>query len=208
MPTKGRGTTPAAATATSMVQGEDLGEIGGLSLDSSPVKPSSSAQTRSSSSEPSSGSGQGNGLPMFIQQEDMEDLDDDDDEEGGKKGKKGGIPNPGRRKIEIEYIEDKASAKDAAAQRKYTNTTSQSKRHITFSKRKAGIMKKVWPPPRCLSIDVVDLGDTLHRRTSSQRSLEPKYYCWSSQRPGSSTPTPQTSFSRSSPQRKARLSSR
>lgn len=106
MPSKGSSrATPAVAAA----QGEDLGEIGGLSLDSSPVKPSSSAQTRSSSSEPSSGSN-GNGLPMFIQQEDMEDLDDDDDEEGGKKGKKGGIPNPGRRKIEIEYIEDKASS--------------------------------------------------------------------------------------------------
>ena len=38
----------------------------------------------------------------------------------------GGERRPGRRKITIEYIEDK------------------SKRHITFSKRKSGIMKKVW----------------------------------------------------------------
>ena len=132
--------------------GEDLGEIGGLSLDSSPVKPSSSAQsqTRSSSSEPSSGSGQGSssnnggGLPLFIQQEDMEDLDDDDDEEGGKKGKKGGIPNPGRRKIEIEYIEDKVRLESDMHRCIQAHATLQSKRHITFSKRKAGIMKKVW----------------------------------------------------------------
>lgn len=41
--------------------------------------------------------------------------DDDDDEKGGRE----------RRKIEIKFIQDK------------------SRRHITFSKRKAGIMKKV-----------------------------------------------------------------
>jgi SRF-type transcription factor (DNA-binding and dimerisation domain) len=46
------------------------------------------------------------------------DDDDDDDEKGGRE----------RRKIEIKFIQDK------------------SRRHITFSKRKAGIMKKV----RCL----------------------------------------------------------
>lgn len=55
---------------------------------------------------------------MFVQEEnDLEGLvdDDEDEDEGGaggtggtarKGGKKGGI-NPGRRKIEIEYIEDK-----------------------------------------------------------------------------------------------------
>jgi hypothetical protein len=43
------------------------------------------------------------------------DDDDDDDEKGGRE----------RRKIEIKFITDK------------------SRRHITFSKRKAGIMKKV-----------------------------------------------------------------
>lgn len=42
------------------------------------------------------------------------DDDDDDDEKGGRE----------RRKIEIKFIQDK------------------SRRHITFSKRKAGIMKK------------------------------------------------------------------
>lgn len=46
--------------------------------------------------------------------------DDDDDEEKPKSDKKAG-----RRKIKIEFIQDK------------------SRRHITFSKRKAGIMKKV-----------------------------------------------------------------
>ena len=49
--------------------------------------------------------------------------DEDDDEEGQPKDKKG------RRKIKIEFIIEK------------------SRRHITFSKRKAGIMKKV-PPTR------------------------------------------------------------
>ncbi|KAK3073389.1 transcription factor of the MADS box [Teratosphaeriaceae sp. CCFEE 6253] len=45
--------------------------------------------------------------------------DDDDDEEDGKGGRE-------RRKIEIKFIQDK------------------SRRHITFSKRKAGIMKKAY----------------------------------------------------------------
>lgn len=44
--------------------------------------------------------------------------DDDDDDEDSKPGRE-------RRKIEIKFIQDK------------------SRRHITFSKRKAGIMKKV-----------------------------------------------------------------
>lgn len=54
--------------------------------------------------------------------------DDDDDEKGGRE----------RRKIEIKFITDK------------------SRRHITFSKRKAGIMKKVRRPivqiPACLPL--------------------------------------------------------
>lgn len=83
---------------------EEIADLQGLSLNSSPVKPSSSSG-RASSSEPSSG----HNMPMFVQQEDLEGLeDDDDDEDGMRKGKKG-IPNPGRRKIEIEYIEDKVS---------------------------------------------------------------------------------------------------
>jgi hypothetical protein len=60
---------------------------------------------------------------QFIQdQEANDDGDEDEDEEGdGKKSDK----KAGRRKIKIEFIQDK------------------SRRHITFSKRKAGIMKKV-----------------------------------------------------------------
>ena len=53
--------------------------------------------------------------------------DDDDDDDKPKSDKKAG-----RRKIKIEFIQDK------------------SRRHITFSKRKAGIMKKVSLPfPPC-----------------------------------------------------------
>lgn len=56
------------------------------------------------------------------------DDDDDDDEKGGRE----------RRKIEIKFIADK------------------SRRHITFSKRKAGIMKKVSttrPSARLTAVD-------------------------------------------------------
>jgi MADS-box transcription factor len=67
------------------------------------------------------------GLPpvgdnAFIQDNDAVDSggDEDEEEEGRPKDKKAG-----RRKIKIEFIQDK------------------SRRHITFSKRKAGIMKKV-----------------------------------------------------------------
>lgn len=61
---------------------------------------------------------------QFIQdQEANDDGDDDDEDEGdGKKSDK----KAGRRKIKIEFIQDK------------------SRRHITFSKRKAGIMKKAY----------------------------------------------------------------
>ena len=48
----------------------------------------------------------------------VEEEEDDDDDEGEQK-------KPGRRKISIQFISDK------------------SKRHITFSKRKAGVIKKV-----------------------------------------------------------------
>lgn len=50
-----------------------------------------------------------------------DDDDDDDDERPAT-----GVKKAGRRKINIEFIEDK------------------SRRHITFSKRKAGIMKKAY----------------------------------------------------------------
>ncbi|KAG0143334.1 hypothetical protein CROQUDRAFT_673028 [Cronartium quercuum f. sp. fusiforme G11] len=54
---------------------------------------------------------------------DLEEAEDDEDDEEEVSGRK---KNPGRRKIDIEYIHDKG------------------KRHITFSKRKAGIMKKAY----------------------------------------------------------------
>lgn len=62
------------------------------------------------------------GENSFIQDNDAADsgADDDDDEERPKDKK------AGRRKIKIEFIQDK------------------SRRHITFSKRKAGIMKKAY----------------------------------------------------------------
>jgi len=66
------------------------------------------------------------------------DDDDDDDEEEGAAGpakrKRGGH---GRRKIEIEYIEDKI------------------RRHITFSKRKAGISKKAYELSRLTGAQVL-----------------------------------------------------
>jgi pheromone receptor transcription factor len=60
---------------------------------------------------------------QFINDQDANDSagDDDEDEEKPKSDKK-----TGRRKIKIEFIQDK------------------SRRHITFSKRKAGIMKKAY----------------------------------------------------------------
>jgi pheromone receptor transcription factor len=64
--------------------------------------------------------------------EDDDELDDDEDEEGSKKERtpSNRISLTVGRKIEIAFIKDK------------------SRRHITFSKRKAGIMKKVYPPDR------------------------------------------------------------
>ena len=65
----------------------------------------------------------------------------DDEDEGGGKRKRGGH---GRRKIEIEYIDDKI------------------RRHITFSKRKAGISKKAYE---------------LSRLTGAQVNLQPQSPC-------------------------------
>ncbi|SAL99674.1 hypothetical protein [Absidia glauca] len=57
--------------------------------------------------------------------QDLEDEDELVDEDSGDTAKKPG-KRSGRRKIKIEYINDKT------------------RRHITFSKRKAGIMKKAY----------------------------------------------------------------
>lgn len=62
------------------------------------------------------------------------DGDDDDDEDTKQPGRE-------RRKIEIKFIQDK------------------SRRHITFSKRKAGIMKKVRVPARPTTFEGVAIGD-------------------------------------------------
>ncbi|KAK3811484.1 MAG: hypothetical protein JOS17DRAFT_665755, partial [Linnemannia elongata] len=59
------------------------------------------------------------------QGDELEDGDDDDDEDDGPK-RPANAKRAGRRKIKIEYIQEK------------------SRRHITFSKRKSGIMKKAF----------------------------------------------------------------
>merc|ERR1719253_2362638 len=65
----------------------------------------------------------------------MGDDDDNSDDETGPPTKKRG--GHGRRKIEIEYIEDKI------------------RRHITFSKRKAGISKKAYELSRLTGAQVL-----------------------------------------------------
>ncbi|KAF9092383.1 transcription factor of the MADS box [Mortierella sp. GBA35] len=65
-----------------------------------------------------------------VQEDELEDGDDDDEDEDeqGRGGSKrpANAKRAGRRKIKIEYIQEK------------------SRRHITFSKRKSGIMKKAY----------------------------------------------------------------
>lgn len=67
-----------------------------------------------------------------VQGDELEDGDDDDDDDDGPK-RPANAKRAGRRKIKIEYIQEK------------------SRRHITFSKRKSGIMKKVLFSFPCLS---------------------------------------------------------
>ena len=93
-----------------------------------------------------------------------EDEEDDDDDEGGggdgpPRKKRGGH---GRRKIEIEYIEDKI------------------RRHITFSKRKAGISKKAYELSRLT-------GAQVGRRPALTASRSPRA-------PPSARPSPKCSF--------------
>jgi hypothetical protein len=59
-----------------------------------------------------------------VQGDELEDGDEDDEDDDGAK-RPANAKRAGRRKIKIEYIQEK------------------SRRHITFSKRKSGIMKKV-----------------------------------------------------------------
>merc|ERR1712086_1180036 len=80
------------------------------------------------------------------QQED----EDDEDDEGGKQ-------KVGRRKINIEFIEDK------------------SRRHITFSKRKSGIMKKAYELSALTGTQVLLLvaSETGHVYTYATEKLQP-----------------------------------
>lgn len=80
----------------------------------------------------------------------------------------------GRRKISIQFIENK------------------SRRHITFSKRKAGIMKKVRLHAHLTRAPRLAL--TLCRRTSSPRSLALKCSSLSPRRLATSTPSPRPSY--------------
>ena len=125
------------------------------------------------------------------------DDDDDDDDKPGRE----------RRKIEIKFIQDK------------------SRRHITFSKRKAGIMKKVSHvhavrrpardalptrlrvatlASRIALLPIVELVTrretvliAVHRHTSCPSSPAPRCYFWSCPRLVLCTPSPLPSFSRS-----------
>merc|ERR1719199_671562 len=76
------------------------------------------------------------GLPFPAGFDQPGEDDDDDDEDGASSApkKRGGH---GRRKIEIEYIDDKI------------------RRHITFSKRKAGISKKAYELSRLTGAQVL-----------------------------------------------------
>ena len=78
------------------------------------------------------------------------DDDDDDDEKGGRE----------RRKIEIKFIQDK------------------SRRHITFSKRKAGIMKKVLSPPSPLPVAIaIHVHSVVVARIATQSIPRPSRCC-------------------------------
>jgi len=90
-------------------------------------------------------------VAAVAQQPPPEDMEDDDEEETKKK------PGPGRRKINIEFIEDK------------------SRRHITFSKRKAGIMKKAYELSALTGTQVLLLvaSETGHVYTYATEKLQP-----------------------------------
>jgi len=88
-------------------------------------------------------------LPLDEQQEEEEEDSDDESRLGEKR--------IGRRKIRIEYIEDK------------------SRRHITFSKRKAGIMKKAYELSTLTGTQVLLLvaSETGHVYTFATPKLQP-----------------------------------
>ncbi|KAJ3192709.1 glutamine--fructose-6-phosphate transaminase (isomerizing) [Irineochytrium annulatum] len=91
--------------------------------------------------------------PAFYNQTPDDEFEGSGDEEEGGKGAK----RTGRRKIKIEYIEDK------------------SRRHITFSKRKAGIMKKAYELSTLTGTQVLLLvaSETGHVYTFATPKLQP-----------------------------------
>jgi hypothetical protein len=110
VPAEGAGAAEATATAAAEIPGGLIASAPG---------PSASSELPVAEGEPAGAE---------------DDDDDDDDEEGPPRKKRGGH---GRRKIEIEYIEDKI------------------RRHITFSKRKAGISKKAYELSRLTGAQVL-----------------------------------------------------
>ena len=141
------------------------------------------------------------GDDVFVQDGDAVDsgADEDEDEEKPKSDKKAG-----RRKIKIEFIQDK------------------SRRHITFSKRKAGMLVAVLPQSspshmpiyrhyekgNILSQSVKPRLTVFCRHTNFLPSLAHRSYSSLSPRPAWCTPLLLPSSSPSSPSRKARTLSR
>lgn len=89
--------------------------------------------------------------------DDVGDEDEDEDDDKPQQGTKGPVKRAGRRKINIEFIEDK------------------SRRHITFSKRKAGIMKKAYELSALTGTQVLLLvaSETGHVYTYATEKLQP-----------------------------------
>lgn len=76
-------------------------------------------------------------MPLNMEQpSQQEDFGEEESGDEAQTGAKGPAKRAGRRKINIEFIKDK------------------SRRHITFSKRKAGIMKKVFLNIFCITFFV------------------------------------------------------
>ncbi|KAJ3100634.1 hypothetical protein HDU97_002027 [Phlyctochytrium planicorne] len=89
--------------------------------------------------------------------EPMEEFEGSDDEDGGEKSGGSKAARIGRKKIKIEFIEDR------------------SKRHITFSKRKAGIMKKAYELSTLTGTQILLLvaSETGHVYTFATSKLQP-----------------------------------
>ena len=131
------------------------------------------------------GTGNGNGDNRGVKRPRVSTAADDDDDDDDKPGRE-------RRKIDIKFIQDK------------------SRRHITFSKRKAGIMKKV---SGCgdgtnrvarMSAQIADCC----RHMNCRCSQAPRCYCLSCLKPVLSTPLPPRNSNRWSQKQKERILSR